>query len=442
MKRIVVAALAAALVVVRPAFAQDEPADPSSTPAAAPKGAAANGSPGQPDAPETTPSLSKLVTFQPFASIVGGAKLDTVIESPEEHRQGRLSAIMLSDFGLSAKIGRSFGVVSELMANGGSGFELHGSSAWAGQAQLEVFRQLVRYEEGSWMAEVGRVIDEGSVDFVSDHVQDTLLQDTATIEPLLYGGFTLGNGVRSTFEVVNGLRIGLSLFAGNPVSNTASLQVGGSFPPFDRFYIQPYQNVKQTPDNSPDDTFQMMMLSPSLLYTSKHFDARAELQSYVVDANTNSQADQNIHGYNARETMRVRIGPDDLVSLFQNAAFDRNDTVDPNDVARIAAPKYQSVLYGGGIDFNFLNPLLNIPSDRPSGLGVQYERVQYQVGTVCVPGQTAGCVTNLHFLNVGATYWLNHSVALGARFALWLTDQFDVHDEGERSVLLTMRAQL
>jgi hypothetical protein len=468
MKRIVVAAFAAALVAVRPASAQDEPAGhPTPTTPPAPAKTAApdedraqgNDSSAEPPAGKGTPtpsdrkpaeggatadgaaagepppaadagsSLLKQVAIAPFAAVVGGLKLDTVIESPEEHRQGRVSAIMLADFGLRAKIGKSFSVVSEMMANGGSGFELHGSSAWQGQAQLQVREQVVRYQEGPWMAEVGRVIDEGSVDFVSAHVQDTLLQDTATVEPLLYSGFILGNGVRGTFEVVPGLRVGLAFIAGNPVSNTASLQVGGSFPPFDRFYIQPYQNVKQTPDNSPDDTFQMMLFAPSLLYTSEEFEARAEFQSYTVDTNTNSQSDQNLHGYNARATAKVKLA-DDLVSPFANVAFDRNDTVNPSNVSQLAAAKYQSVLYGGGIDFN----LLHLAPDRPDGFGVQYERVQYQVGT--------GDVTNLHFFNVGATYWLNRWCAVGARFALWLVNEINVHDEGERSVLMTLRALL
>lgn len=422
MKRIVVAAIAAALVAVRPASAEESvEAAPAPPPAPAPPA-------GPPPAP-APPSPWKQIQIEPFAAIVGGLKADTVIESPDEHRQGRISAIMLSDFGLRGKLGSSFSFVSELMANGGSGFELHGSSAWQGQAQLQVREQLVRYAEGPWMAEVGRVVDEGSVDELSSHVQDTLLQDTATVEPLLYSGFMLGNGLRGTFELAPGLRVGLALFAGNPVSNTGSLQVGGSFPPFDRFYVQPYQAVKQTPDNSPDDTFHMMLFAPSLLYESGPFEGRAEVQSYVVDTNTNSQADRNIHGYNARATAKVRLW-DDAVSPFGNIAFDRNDTVNPNDVSQLAPDKYQSITYGGGIDFN----LLHLAPDRPDGIGVQYERVQYQIGS--------GDVTNLHFLNVGATYWLNRWCAVGARFALWLVDEVNVHDEGERSVLLTLRTTL
>jgi hypothetical protein len=374
---------------------------------------------------------------QPFASIVGGIKVDTIIQAPTEHREGRISAISVADFGLRGTVGEWFSFESELLAGGGGGgdpntlpgFELHGSSAWQGQAQLQVRRQLVRYANGRWMAEAGRVIDEGSVDFVSSHVGDTLLQDTATVYPLLYSGFLLGNGIRGTVEVVHGLRLGLAFLGGNPVSQTGSLQVGGSFPPFNRFYIQPYQNVKQTPDNSPDDTFQMMLFAPSAMYKDDMVEARAELQSYVVDTNTNSTADQVIHGYNARGTAKLKLD-DDTVSPFANISLDRNDTVNPNDTSQLAAAKYQSLTWGGGVDFNYAH---TTPT-RPDGVGIQYERVQYQVGN--------GDVTDINFFNVGTTYWFNDWIAVGARLAVWVLSQVDTHGEGEVSGLATMRMEL
>ncbi|HEY8039829.1 MAG TPA: hypothetical protein VIF15_08560 [Polyangiaceae bacterium] len=406
-----IAATAAALAVVRPSSADDKP-----PPAPAPT-----------PSPEPTPALLPGVHVEPFAEIVGGLKLDTIIQGNDEHREGRVSAIMLSDFGLRGTVGDVVSFESELMANGGTG--LHGSSAWEGQAQLQVRKQLVRVASGPWMGEVGRVIDEGSVDFFSAHVADTMLQDTATRDPLLYSGFNLGDGVRGTFEALPGLRVGLAFTAGNPVSNTASLQVGGSFPPFDRFYIQPYQAVNQSPNRAPDDTFHMMLFAPSVLYTSPIVEARAEFQSYIVDTNTNSTDDQNIHGYNARVTAKLKLF-DDLLSPFANFAFDRNDTVDPNDVSKLVSAKYTSITAGGGLDFNYAHAA----PDRPDGVGLQYERVQYQVGS--------GDITNLHYVNVGTTYWLNRWAAVGARFALWVVNAVNVHDEGERSGLLTLRVVL
>jgi hypothetical protein len=279
------------------------------------------------------------------------------------------------------------------------------------------------------MAEAGRVLDEGSVDFTSAHVADTLYQDTATAYPLLYSGLLLGNGLRGTVEVLHGLRLGLTFLAGNPVSQTGSLQVGGSFPPFNRFYIQPYQNVKQEPDNSPDDTFHMMLFAPSAMYSDENVEARAEFQSYVVDTNTNSTADQNIHGLNLRGTAKLKL-LEDTVSPFANVSMDKNDTVDPANPSLLARAKYQSLTWGGGIDFNYSHAT----PTRPNGVGIQYERVQYQVGT--------GDVTSIHFLNVGTTYWLNDWIAVGARFAVWVLTQVNVHDEGEMSGLATLRMEL
>lgn len=432
------AAGAAALAAVRVAAAQGDtppparPEPPTDAAPAEPHAGAAEG-------------LLKTFHVQPFADIVGGLKLDTIIQGPKEQRQGRVSAISVADFGLRGTAGKSISFVSELMAGGGgggnpntlTGFEMHGSSAWQGQAQLQVRRQLVRLTRDPFVLEVGRVVDEASVDFVSAHVQDTLMQDTATAYPLLYSGILLGNGARATVEMLpeavrqdgHSLRAGLAFFAGNPVSQTGSLQVGGSFPPFDRFYIQPYQNVKQTADNSPDDTFHMMLVAPSLLYIGPIAEARAEFQGYVVDTNTNSTVDQNIKGFNVRGTGKLKL-VNDVVVPFANFAFDRNDTVDPNDVSKLAVDKYTSVEVGGGVDFNYSHRT----PERPNGIGVQYDQVQYQVGH--------GDVTTLHFVNVGTTYWINDWAAIGARLACWVMVQNAVHDEGEMSGLVTMRLVL
>jgi hypothetical protein len=427
MKKLVrVAAGAATMVAVHLAGAQEPTEEPQPEPA----------QPAQPAQPQA-PVPAVQLTVQPFASIVGGLKLDTIIQGPHEQREARISAISVADFGIRGKIGEHFSFVSELLAGGGGGgdpntlpgFELHGSSTWGGQAQLQVRRQLLRYNEGRWMAEVGRVIDEGSINFLSAHVGDTLYQDTATVYPLLYSGFLLGNGVRGTVELVHGLRLGLTFLAGNPVSQTGSLQVGGSFPPFNRFYIQPYQNVKQTPDNSPDDTFHMMLFAPSAMFEDDLVQARAEFQGYTVDTNTNSTADQPIHGFNVRGTAKLKL-LGDTVSPFGSAALDRNDTVNPNNVAQLAPDKYTSLTWGGGIDFNYAH---RTPT-RPDGIGVQYDRVQFQVGN--------GAVTNIQFFNIGTTYWINDWIAAGARLAVWVLSEPTAHDEGEISGLATLRMEL
>ncbi len=91
------------------------------------------------------------------------------------------------------------------MASGGIG--LHGTSAYEGQAALQVRQQVLRLGKDAWRIEVGRFVDPASVDFFSAHVADTFLQDTATRDPLLYDGFNLGNGIRGQLEIYPGLKL-------------------------------------------------------------------------------------------------------------------------------------------------------------------------------------------------------------------------------------------
>jgi hypothetical protein len=420
----------ASLFVSAPAWSRQDDNTNAPPPAKEEAPPPANAATPPPEGPLT--SALELVHVEPFVTIVGGLKLDTIIQGPTETRQGRISAIGLSDFGLRGNIGKHVSFVSELMFNAGT--DLHGSSTWEGQAELQVRQQLIHVEGAGFTGEVGRVIDEGSVNFVSNHIGDALFQDYATEQPLLYSGFNLGNGVRGTYEVVKGLRVGFTFTAGNPTSTSAALQVGGSFPPFNRFYIQPYQAVQQSASNVPDDTFDMMVFSPALLFTHKYIDARAEFQGYTVNTNTNTNAAQPITGFNVRGGVKVKIA-DELVTPFANIAVDQNDTVNPANVAQIAAVKYTSVVLTGGIDLN----LHKVAPGRFDGIGAQYDLVEYQVGSACNAAGDPGCVTYMHFVNVGASYWFNPWLCAGARFSMWLQHGFDQSDEGERSGLLTLR---
>ncbi|GAC1547362.1 MAG: hypothetical protein NVS3B10_11220 [Polyangiales bacterium] len=378
------------------------------------------------------PSAARL-RITPFLTLVGGLKADSPIQPSTEHREGRVSTIALSDFGLRGSIYDWLSFESELMANGGT--SLHGTSAFEGQAALQVRKQLVRVSVGPLVLEAGRVVDEASVDFVSAHAADSLLQDIATRDPLLYSGYNLGNGVRATIAPIEGLRLGLAFNAGNPVSTTGSLMIGGSFPPFDRFYYQPWQAVPKGANHYPDDTFHIMMLTPSVLYDSKLVQARVALQGFVVDTNTTTggctsptdkSCDDNIKGYNVRGNVRLHL-LDDLLSPFVNATFARNDTVDPTNVNRLAPDKYQGVTLGGGLDLGLQHRF----AERSDGFGVQFEQVQYQVG--------GGPVTRIGYLNVGATWWASRGLAVGARVAYWQQHQPGSEDLGERALFLTLR---
>ena len=229
---------------------------------------------------------------------------------------------------------------------------------------------MVRLHRGPWRVEVGR--------FISAHVADTFLQDTATRDPLLFSGFNLGNGVRGALELLPGLRAGLTLNAGNPVSTTSSLMIGGPFPPFERFYTQPYQAVNQGPNHFPDDTFHIMVLTPSVLFDSKIVHARFAVQGFHVDANTNRTDDDPIRGYNVRGSVRLELA-DGLLVPFASAAYTRNDTLVPNDLARRARERYHAVNVGAGLDVD-LARRFRCAYDCADGFGVQVQQVQHQIG--------------------------------------------------------------
>src|SRR5579883_1043645 len=97
--------LAASLHATR-ASAQDD--------APAPKPADAKPADAKPaDAKAPAPKLP--VHIEPFLAISTGLKVDTIIPAPTEQREGRISAIALSDFGLRGKVGDLVTFVSELM---------------------------------------------------------------------------------------------------------------------------------------------------------------------------------------------------------------------------------------------------------------------------------------------------------------------------------------
>lgn len=364
---------------------------------------------------------------RPYLLVSGGVKGDIVKSRSNESRQDRVSTFALGRLGLRAKWLDFVSAESELMASGG--VSMHGTSAYEGQAAMQVRQQIVRLTKGPVKLEVGRVIDEASVDFFSAHVAESFLQDTATRDALLFSGYNLGNGIRGTYEIIPGLRAGLTFNAANPVSSTSSLMVGGSFPPFERFYTQPYQAVNQGPNHFPDDTFHAMVLTPAVLVDTKMVDAKLAIQGFDIDTNMNTPDNDHIRGYNVRGNVRLKLA-DGLLVPFINGAYTRNDTLVANNLAKRASERYQAVNLGGGVDVD-IQRRFKCSYDCADGLGAQYQQVQYQVGD--------GIVTTQRFVNVGATYWLAPNVSLGARFAMWMNEVEYTAAVGERSVIAALR---
>lgn len=377
-----------------------------------------------PEAPKLTAGAFSLA---PYVVVAAGLKYDNVILRTGEQREDRVTTYATSQFGLVGSYGEHLSVRSELMAGAGTG--LHGTSTYEGQAALQVRQQLVRVAFDRFVVEGGRVFDEASADYVSAHVQETLLQDTATRDPLLYSGYNLGNGLRSTVAV-GPVRIGLAFNAGNPVSNTATLMVGGTFPPFERLFTQAFQSVNAGANHFPDDTFHSTIVTPSLMLDTRYVDAKMALQAFTIDTNTTSKENDSIRGYNVRGTVRGKIAGGVVVPFF-NVATTRNDTVLPNDVSTRAPERYKAIVLGGGVDVNVAERHACKHECR-DGFGAQFEQVQFQIGD--------GVVTSIRYANVGATFWALPYLAVGARFAWWQQHQNGIDDTGERTFTLALRA--
>jgi hypothetical protein len=377
---------------------------------------------GAPVDDEASLAFGKL-QLHPYILLTGGLKGDFVKEKPNEVKDNRISTFALSRFGFKARWEDFVSVESEFMAAGGVG--LHGTSAYEGQAALQVRQQVIRLTRWGFRLDAGRIIDEASVDFFSAHVGETFIQDTATRDALLFTGFNLGNGLSLVYKFpVVPIRVGFTFNAGNPVSNTASLLIGGTYPPFDRFYIQPYSQVKQSANSFPDDTFHEMVWSPNVMVDTQYFDFHAEVQRFDVDTNMNSDQDAHILGYNARGTMRVKL-IDRMIVGFADAAYTRNDTLVPTNLAVRSRDRYVAVNFGGGFDVNVYRRF-HCSYDCADGVGVQYQQVQFQLGD--------GLVTTNRYFNVGGTIWLAPNVSFGARFAFW-------NNEAEQPVSAQAQAQ-
>jgi hypothetical protein len=400
------------------------PSEPKSEPARGVGGEALSGSSGAP--PGEAPGESTLEAH-PYILLSGGAKYDIVKHRPEEDKQNRISTFALGRLGVKAHWGMLVSAESEFMASGG--VSLHGTSAYEGQAAMQVRQQIIRLSGKIWRVEVGRVIDEASADYISAHVGESFLQDTATRDPLLFDGYNLGNGIRGTIQLFEGFRLGLTFNAGNPVSTTSSLMIGGTYPPFERFYTQPYQSIAQAANKFPDDSFHIMVITPAVLYDSPIVDAKIALQAFDVDTDMNKSSNDHIRGYNMRGTMRLKLF-DSMLVPFASGAYTRNDTLVTGDLTKRSPDRYQAINLGGGVDFNWARRF-KCPYDCADGVGFQYQQVQYQIGD--------GLVTSNRYMNIGSTIWITPHVSLGMRVALWQTEPEFSAATGERSVIAALR---
>jgi hypothetical protein len=359
-----------------------------------------------------------------FAAVVGGVHLETLQLRASDDAEGRSTTLALSRFGLRGKLGGGVYVESEFEVNSGP----HGTSVWEGQAALQVRNQLVRLERDRLRVEVGRITDDSSLDFFSHHQADQLLTDAYTRSPLLASGFNRGQGVLARFEVAPGIEPGITINAANPTSTTASLVIGGTFPPFSRFYFAPHQQVGRDASGFPSDTYQIVLVTPSVVQRGDRVDSQASAQLFRVNTDTSSTEDENIIGYNLRAGARLKLARG-KVAPFINGSRVVNSVVDPNDGHMLSDEAFVGYTLSTGIDYNLLGA---------SGVGFGYAFIR---GT-----QGSESRTTEHYANLGGTYWLTPTTSLGARLSLYRVCSESPDEpceaEGARSMFMTMRTLL
>lgn len=361
--------------------------------------------------------------LDPYLSVVGGVEAEHVVQPADGSREDRVTTLALSRFGIRGQVAEGVYVESELEVNAGP----HGTSVWEGQAALQVRNQLVRLSRGRWRLDVGRVTDPASLNFFSAHVADQLLMDSYTRTALLYAGFNRGNGVYGAVDLAEGLSLGLAVNAANPTSMTGAVMIGGTFPPFSRFYFAPYSNVGRDAASMPTDTYHVYLVSPSIQLRTQAVSAQLEWQGFQANTNTGADDDDRITGFNSRAGVKVRALKGRVVP-FANGSFLRNGVVDPEDGKSVSDVRYESVTASAGLDIN--------PVER-LGFGVQGDWVREQQGEEAA--------RRLRFLNVGATWWIAPSTSVGLRGAYYqvLSDaESFAGPVGERSLFATVRVML
>jgi hypothetical protein len=462
-----------------PAWAQTAGASPSEAPPAsppssgavapAPEGSAAPEASGQPKAevpaesspaqvkteagagagkselltpPALSPTKPRLAfgddTFyiKPILALAAGLDGENLIQTLNKNRESRLTTVALTRFGFEGKLGTYVSFRSEFERN----IRAHGSGVWEGTASFSVRDQYLRLQRWGATADAGIITDPASVDFISTHIADVLLADKYTRDPLLYSGFNRGQGVQASY-LWHGLRAGLSYTAANPLSTSASYQVGGTFGGGSRLWERPLGNFRI---GQPDDDLHFQMITPSLTYTHELFEAKAAVQTFDVNYQTNSRTDPHIKGYNVRGNLlgklRVDAGMPLLITPFINYARVENDVT--NSTAGFAdtllQTKYLANTFSAGVDVNVKGR---------SGVGFEVARVSDRSPSFVAPsGSTPASEPVTHtlqtYINVGATWWLTDEVALGARYAHYQKKQTALEDEIDASYFLTLRMVL
>ncbi len=356
--------------------------------------------------------------FEPYGAIAGGVNLQSLHQAPNDMTSAQNPTVAISRMGLRGGIGEHVTFASEIEATLGGGMG-YGASVWEGQAALAIRDQFVRYTRSGFSFAVGRIDDPASFDYVSSNIGDLLYADTYTRDPLLYSGADRGNGLFASYAITEHLTAGLTFHSTNPTGITGTLEIGGKLQPFDRpFYLAAAQ-VGNSQDSLPDQNLHIYFGSPSLMWKNDFLEVQTEVQMYSLDTQVAVTTDQTIRGYNLRLGARGKLGK---LTPFMNVSRNRNEILDPTDSLYRLPELFRSYTFSTGADYAI---------DKRFGIGAQYALVDTRE-----PDQHV----REHYLNVGATWWIEDGFAVGLRGSVFAQQiSGETMTTGSRSIFATAR---
>jgi hypothetical protein len=363
--------------------------------------------------------------IEPFGAIAGGVRLESLHRAPGEQTGAQNPTVAVSRLGVRGGVGEHITYASEFEASLGGPLG-YGASVWEGQAAIAIRDQFVRYSRAGLTFAAGRIDDPASFDFVAAHTGDLLYTDLYTRDPLLYSGADRGNGLWASYDITPHATAGLTVHSTNPTGITGTLIIGGKLQPFDRpFYLAAAQ-VGNSQNNLPDQNLHIYFASPSFTLHYARLEVKSEIQMYSLDTQESIMSDQPIRGYNLRLGARTSFDtPAGRLSPFANVSRNKNEILDPTDSKYRLPDLFTSYTVSTGLDWDY---------DKHNGVGFSYAMVDTRE-----PDQHV----RQHYLNLGTTYWVEDSLAIGVRAAVFAQQiSGEMVTTGSRSLFVTARLVL
>jgi hypothetical protein len=374
---------------------------------------------------EAAPTVKKGKWIEPYGAIAGGMRLESLHQAPNETVSAQNPTVAVSLLGLRGGVGDhiTFASAFEASLGGSSGY---GASVWEGQAALAIFDQYVRYARSGWSITAGRATDAASVDFTSEHMGDLLFADLYTRDPLLYSGYDRGTGLFGSLDLGKYLTAAVTFHSTNPTGITGTLEIGGKLQPFDRPFYLASAAVGNNQNDLPDQNLHIYFGSPSIMFHSEHLDAQAEVQMYSLDTQVAVTTDQTIRGYNFRFGLRGKLDtPAGKLIPFANVSRNKNEILDPTDSLYRLPDLFKSYTVSTGLDYDY---------NKHDGIGFSYAMVDTRE-----PDQHV----RQHYFNLGTSYWIEDSFAIGLRAAVFAQQiSGEMMTTGSRSLFVTARLVL